>query len=275
VEDRSVVANITGLGDVFSSDMMLSADGKSLWVAHKLAGKVSIVDVENRKVIGILTTGAETNHPNFAVINGTTYAFLTVAATNETKVWRQPDPDQMPVFVTSIKSTGIEPHGLWPSADNSRMYIVNEHSDTVDVVDLSSLKVINTIKIGQESQALIYVSNAVPTGDGMQNLGRQGLGFEVQNAIIPVLGTENGTVLLTVRSTSGLEMIQLIGRQLELNASYAFSASCMMCNGQQIPLLTFAATTRSPDGCGAAPQVLGFFKFFRVYDINSVQIRQL
>jgi hypothetical protein len=35
----------------FSSDEALSADGKSLWVSHKLAGKVSVVDIPNRKVV--------------------------------------------------------------------------------------------------------------------------------------------------------------------------------------------------------------------------------
>jgi YVTN family beta-propeller protein len=275
VEERKVLHNLTGLADRFSSDMMISADGLSLWVSHKMVGKVSVIDVKNRKVINILDTGLETNHPNFAIINGTNHAFVTIAALNETKVYQQPDPQKPPTYFTTIKSTGVEPHGLWPSADNTRMYIVNEHSDTMDVVDLSTLRVIDTLNVGQESQALIYVSNAVPTGNGTQNLGRQGLGSRVENAIVPVVGRKNGSALITVRSTGGLEMFQLIGRDLKLNATYVASASCLTCNGTQIPLLTFNATAKMGDGCGGAPQVLGFFQFFGVYDINTTQIRQI
>ena len=40
--------------------------------------------------------------------------------------------------------TGIEPHGIWCSPDNIRMYVVNEHSDTVDVIDTSSLEIVKT-----------------------------------------------------------------------------------------------------------------------------------
>jgi hypothetical protein len=120
--------------------MMISADGLSLWVAHKMVGKITITDVENREVINILDTGLETNHPNFAIINGTNHAFITIAAVNETKVYQQPDPQKPPTCFTAIKLTGVELHGLWPSADNTCMYIVNEHSDTMDVVDLSILK---------------------------------------------------------------------------------------------------------------------------------------
>ncbi len=154
----------TGLADTFSSDMMLSADGLRLWVAHKMVGKVSIISTAKRRIVSVLETGPETNHPNFAVINGTTHGFVTVAALNLTKVYAQPDPDQPPQYVTSIQATGIEPHGLWPSPDNTYMYALNEHSDTVDFIDLASMTVEKTVKVGQEGQALVYVANAVPEG---------------------------------------------------------------------------------------------------------------
>jgi hypothetical protein len=158
------------------------------------------------------------------------------------------------------------------------LYIANEHSDTMDVVDLSTLFTIDTISIGQESQALIYVSNAVPAGTGTQGLGRQGLGFRVENMLVPVLGcggAKNGSALLTVRATAGVDMVQIIGRELVRNATYVAEAACTECRGERTPLLSFNATAKAVDGCGGAPQVLGFFKFFGVYDLESVRIGQV
>ena len=234
-----------------------------------------------------MNTGPETNHPNHAIINGTHYGFVTVAAQNTTKVYTQDDPEEIPTLVGMIPSSGVEPHGLWPNPDNTRMYILNEHSDTVDVADLTSwpFKVINTMNVGQEGQALIYVSNAVPSGDGHQNLGKQGLtGQPATNLLVSVdevrkqstWGNVSASALVTVRPAAGLEMFQVIGRNLELNASYVASASCFQCRGARIPLVEFVASTPTPGmmGCGGAPQVLAFFKFDGVYDINSLKIER-
>ncbi|KAK5988621.1 hypothetical protein PT974_10107 [Cladobotryum mycophilum] len=279
VRSRKVVHNITGLVDKFSSDMMLSADGQRLWAAHKMVGKISIIDLRQNKVIGGLDTGSETNHPNFAVLNGTTYGFVTVAATNETKMYAQPDASKMPVYVGTIPSSGVEPHGLWPSADNTRMYIVNEHSDTVDIVDLTlnPPKVVKTLNVGQEGQALIYVANAVPSGDGKQNLGTSGLYNKpavnkiiTQEGAAVKAGNPDPSALITVRPQGGLDEFQIIGRDLQFNTTYTVSGSCCKCGDIKIPLVDFKATAPMGDGCGTAPQVLAFFKFFGVYELDSL-----
>ncbi|KAF2458993.1 nitrous oxide reductase [Lineolata rhizophorae] len=273
VESQTIVHNITGLADTFSSDMMLSADGRRLWVAHKMAGTVTVINTDDYSIVGVLETGAETNHPNFVEVNGTTYGYVTVAATNETKVYTQPDPASPPDFLTSIRATGIEPHGLWPSADNTRMYIVNEHTDTVDVVDTASLSVVDTLDVGQEGQAIVYVSNAVPEGDGLLNLGTQGLRGRAKNKLLSVEGgKEDAAALITVRDQNGLDMFQIIGRKLLLNTTYVAAAECTSCGGVEVPLLEFNATMPTMDGCGTAPQVLAFFKFEDVYDFDSLRV---
>jgi YVTN family beta-propeller protein len=278
VETRKPVANVTGLADTFSSDMMLSADGNRLWVAHKMTGQVSVISASSQRVVGVLETGPETNHPNFAELNGTTYGFVTVAAENATKVYEQDDPEKMPVYVGEINSSGVQPHGLWPSPDNSRMYIVNEHSDTVDVVDLhDSFRVIEALNVGQEGQALIYVAGAVPTGGGTQNLGNQGLLGQTDNILLtvknpsPSTKNETATALVTVRPAVGLDMFQVIGRNLNLDSTYTIEAKIQKAN-ISIPLLDFKATGMTRSGCGSAPQVLAFFKFRDVYDLDSLQL---
>lgn len=280
VAQRRVVANITGLADVFSSDMMISPDGQRIWAAHKMVGKVSVIDLTTQKVIGALDTGAETNHAQFAVINNTMHGFVTVAATNETKMYSQPHASKMPVYLGAIPASGVEPHGLWPSADNTRLYVVNEHSDTVDFIDLTAYppKVLRTINVGQEGQALIYVSGAVSkASNGTQNLGKQGLfNKPALNKLLTEVespsshkssGNPPPTGLVTVRPESGLDMLQVIGRNLRLNTTYTVSAKI---SKSLIPLVDFNATSPTGHGCGTAPQVLAFVKFIGVYDIDSL-----
>ena len=205
-----------------------------------------------------------------------------MAALNATRVYRlsNTDPTATPEWVTDVPSSGVEPHGLWPSGDNARMYVVNEHSDSVDAIDTAALRVVQTWRVGQEGQALVYVAAAVPElGGGTQLLGTQGIMQQAPlNARIAVAALpgapEGGEVLLTVRALTGLDMVQLIGRRLRPNASYAFSAQPAACSAR-LPLVQFKPTLQEPEGCATAPQVLAFFKWFGVYDAASARVEEL
>lgn len=247
-----------------------------------MAGTVSVVDLAARRVAAVLVSGPETNHPSFAYVNGTTLlGFVTVGALNLTRVYTQGAPSEAPVYLTDVLSSGVEPHGLWPSGDGTRLYVVNEHSDTLDVVDTSSMRVVRTLGVGQESQAVVYVSDAVPYGAGTEGLGRQGLtGQPALNKLVPVRSADaahaGGSALVTVRPLGGVDQLQLIGRQLRLGASYSASAVCTACGGARLPLLDFVAD--APDkmmpGCASAPQVLAFLKFIGVYDLDSLEVTE-
>jgi len=275
VQQRKVVYTITGLADKFSSDMMQSADGATLWVAHKKAGKTTVIDLTTRTIVTVLNTGPETNHPNFAIINGTLHGFVTSAAMNETMVYRQDSASSIPVFVHSVPASGVEPHGIWGSPDNSRMYTVNEHSDTVDVIDTQSLTVIHTMKVGQESQALVYVAGAVPCGNGTENLTREGLDKRIENRLVAVTNSTKATALFTIRELVGLDMFQIIGRNLEINQTYVARAVCKTCNGGAVPIVEFKADMPVVGhmGCAVAPQVLSFLRFFDVYDVETITLQ--
>ncbi|KAL5323656.1 hypothetical protein ACEPPN_008196 [Leptodophora sp. 'Broadleaf-Isolate-01'] len=279
VATRKVVDTITGLGDVFSSDMMISADGSRIWAVHKMIGKPSIIDLETRTVVTVLDTGLESNHPNFAIINETTFGFITVAASNETRVYRQDTPSSVLTFFKSIPASGTEPHGIWCSPDNKFMYWANEHSDTVDVVDLSTMSVVSTLSVGQESQALVFVANAVPPSSnttGRENLGRQGLDKRVENRLISVTNSTKSTALFTTRELEGLGMVQIIGRSLQINQTYVATAICYGCSAEvaRFTIVKFKATVPIPGelGCAVAPQVLSFLPFFDNYDIDSLEL---
>jgi YVTN family beta-propeller protein len=265
VATRKVVGNITGLADSFSSDLAISPDGKQLWVPHKHVGKVTVVNLVHDKVQAILNTGPDTNHPNFAVLPTGEFAYVTVGGLNETKVYRLTSTGTPPL-VAVIHDHGNAPHGIWPSGDYTRMYVDMEKSDRVDVISTATNKVIGTLNVGQEPQALVYVPDAVPAGTtdaGTQNLGTQGLGqpgVDVPTTLPngspgetlnPVLGKPFEA---TVRPVAGLDMIELEVRNQKPSTTY--EAYSVAANGTESPIVSF-----STDANGDNFQVLAFTLF--------------
>ncbi|WP_189390322.1 beta-propeller fold lactonase family protein [Streptomyces sp. SDr-06] len=253
---------IKGLGDAFSSDAAISPDGTELWASHKRAGVTSVIDLRHRRLTAVLKTGPDTNHPNFADTEEGSFAYLTVGGLDQTLVYRR-TPGGTPQLVSRIQHTGHAPHGMWPSADGTRMYVGMEKSDAVDVIDTTTNKVIHTISVGQEPQALVYVPNAAPLGSAA-NLGRQGLGDIPRNvpttlpdgaAGEPMRPADKGRRLeATVRPVSGLDMIQLQARDLQPTTTY--QAYAVQKDGSKVPLLSFTT-----DSSGNAAQVLAFADF--------------
>jgi len=110
------------------------------------------------------------------------FAYVTVGGLNVVKVFRTDDFSQV-----GTVPLGNLPHGLWPSGDGSRIYVGLENADAMTVIDTLTNKVIATVPIGQAPQAVTYVPDAVPEGDGTQNLQTLGLaGQSVHLALVPV-----------------------------------------------------------------------------------------
>lgn len=65
---------------------------------------------------------------------------------------------------------GSLPHGIWPSGDGTRIYVGLENADALAAIDTLTNRVVAQIPIGQAPQAVAYVPNAVPDGEGTQNL---------------------------------------------------------------------------------------------------------
>ncbi|BCG94130.1 hypothetical protein MesoLj131a_29940 [Mesorhizobium sp. 131-2-1] len=93
------------------------------------------------------------------------FAYVTVGGSNEVKVFRTDDFEQLVTI-----PVGNLPHGIWPPGDGTRVYVGLENADAMAAIDTLTNKLIATIPIGQAAQAVNYVSNAVPEGDGLQNL---------------------------------------------------------------------------------------------------------
>jgi YVTN family beta-propeller protein len=150
----------------FCPDIAATPDGKQVWLTLKDVGKTMIFNAQPPfEVVKVIDTGPITNHVNFARNANGQFAYVTIGGLNAVKVFKTDSFEQVAMI-----STGALPHGLWPSGDGTRIYVGLENADTAAAIDTLENKVIATIGIGQAPQGVAYVANAVPEGDGMQNL---------------------------------------------------------------------------------------------------------
>src|SRR6516165_10263198 len=166
VKTHRIVATVAQASP-FSPNIAASPDGKQVWLTLKDVGRTQVFRAEPPcDVIATLDTGPISNHVNIVRNKNGQFAYITVGGENVVKVYTTTDT---PELVATIP-TGELPHGIWPSGDGTRVYVALENGTGVNAIDTLAEKVIARIPGGQSSQALAYVPEAVPEGDGMTNL---------------------------------------------------------------------------------------------------------
>jgi YVTN family beta-propeller protein len=154
--DYKIIKRIP-IASPFSPNIFTSPDGNWVALTLKDIGAVVVVNTKTLEIVKQMSTGGITNHVTFSNLDNLQRMFLTVGAENKVRVF-----DINKNFVqTDTINVGALPHGLWPSPDGKRLFIGLEYGDEVQAIDLVTLKVISTIKIGQSPQALVYADNAV------------------------------------------------------------------------------------------------------------------
>ncbi len=108
---------------------------------------------------------------------------------------------------------GALPHGVWPSGDGSRIYVGLENGDALTAIDTKTNRVIATIPAGQAAQAIAYVPDAVPQGEGLENLkplGVAGRSVHLSLAAKPSAATQPGTTAPTSVSLFDQGLVQVL-----------------------------------------------------------------
>jgi YVTN family beta-propeller protein len=222
-----------------SSDEAISPDGREVWLGMPTNGKtVAVINTRTHRVEALLNSGPRTNHPNFVTVGGVNYAYLTVGDLNETLVFRRSATGGPPVLVKRIP-TCCGPHGIWPSPDNTRIYVALQYSDGLDVIDTKTMTVIKTLHIGQSPMALVYVARSTPGSTG--GLSHQGLGMRNEYLPVTVQGA-TGAATVQVRALPGLDEVILIGWNLPASTPFTLYAA----RGNSTTALL--STTTSPGG---------------------------
>ena len=171
----------------FCPNIAATPDGQQVWFTLKDSGKTEVFNAKPPfNVLEVLNTGPITNHVNIVRNSNGQFAYVTIGGLNEVKVFRTDDFSQVATI-----PVGNLPHGIWPSGDGTRVYVGLENGDGVTAIDTLTNKVIATTAIGQAPQALTYVPDAVPSGDGTQNLIP--LGLAGQAAHLTMAATANAT----------------------------------------------------------------------------------
>jgi YVTN family beta-propeller protein len=254
VRDRRIIKRIFGTAPQ-SSDEALSPDGRELWLGHPFTGQITVIDAQRMRRLTVLNTGPRTNHIAFVTKPWGQYAYVTVGGLNETLVFRR--SGARPQLVKRIADHGFGPHGIWPSPDGSRVYVALQNSDAVDVIDTATDAVTTTIRVGQDSMALVYVAGAVPHGDGRRGLTRQGLDRPIENLTVEIRGVP-GRAMLTVRKLDGFDQLVLNGRGLPANRTLTVEG--VRPDGKATPLFSIQANAR-----GSVDQALAYTQFLGVY----------
>jgi YVTN family beta-propeller protein len=137
-------------------------------------------------VLKTIDTGPITNHVNIVHNAHGTFAYVTVGGLNEVQVFRTDDFTKVATI-----AVGKLPHGIWPSGDGNRVYVGLENDDRLVAIDALTNKVIATVPIGQAPQAIAYVSNAVPRGDGVRGLQPAGIAASATHLSLAPAGDRN------------------------------------------------------------------------------------
>jgi YVTN family beta-propeller protein len=250
----------------FSPNIAVTPENDEVWITLKDVGKVQIYSAKppfDQKAV--LDTGPITNHVNFANNRNGKFAYVTIGGTNEVKVFRR---GATPELVATIP-VGELPHGIWPSGDGSRVYVALENGEHCAAIDTVNNKVIANIPIGQTTQALVYVPNAVPNGSGTENLMPLGTAANTARLHLEASGTAppGAQASVAVNSLGLLDLIQIAAKGLSPQTQY----QVYVAESNEAPfgkLEPLAVLKTNPDGAGIV-QAIGPLKVLAGNDSNS------
>lgn len=227
VKSHKVIKHIKVVSP-FSPFLQFTPDFKEVWMTHKDVGKVTRIDTASLEVKGVIDTGFITNHLAFAKTADGVRAYVTIGGENVVKVFTT---DATPALVATIP-TGALPHGIWSSDDGSRLYVGLENGDAVDIIDSATNTVIARAPVGQAPQALVYVSNAVPHGDGTANLSARANSEPINIILKPPAGDAKGFIVS--RNLGVVDALEVSLFKLKPQTVYSVYVT-----GQAMPVASF------------------------------------
>jgi YVTN family beta-propeller protein len=250
----------------FSPNIAVTPENDEVWITLKDVGKVQIYSAKppfDQKAV--LDTGPITNHVNFANNRNGKFAYVTIGGSNEVKVFRRGETPELAATIP----VGELPHGIWPSGDGSRVYVALENGEHCAAIDTLTNKVIANIPIGQTTQALVYVPNAVPNGSGTENLTPLGAAANTARLHLEAAGSAlpQAQASVAVNSLGLLDLVQIAAKGLGPKESY----QVYLAESNQSPfgkLEPLAVLKTNPDGAGIV-QAIGPLKVLAGRDSDA------
>lgn len=251
VQKHEVIAKIKQFSP-FSPNLAVSRDGKEVWFTLKDSGKTQVISATAPfETLATLDTGPISNHVTMVDNPKGHFAYVSVGGLNVIKVYRR---GTVPTLISTIP-TGDLPHGIWSSPDGTRVYVGLENGGVVQAIDTTTDKVIATIPVGQLPQALVYVSNAVPSGEGIANLVPLGLSGMATHLNLVAFGMSKASGNVVVNSLGLIDSLQIAVSGLKPGDEYELQLVDSLSSpfGSRLSLVRFKA---NPAGAALA-QALG------------------
>ena len=165
VADHQIVGHVKQ-DSPFCPNIAATPDGKQVWFTLKDVGKTMVFDAQppfDRAEIDRYRTDHQSRQ-----FRAQRQRHLCLRDGRWTE--RGQGISHRRLLAVATIPVGKLPHGMWPSGDGSRVYVGLENADGMAAIDTVTNKLIATSPIGQAPQAITYVPNAVPEGDGTQGL---------------------------------------------------------------------------------------------------------
>jgi YVTN family beta-propeller protein len=220
VADHQIVGHVEQ-DSPFCPNIAASPDGKQVWFTLKDVGKTQVFNAQAPfDLIKTIDTGPITNHVSLVNNKNGSFAYVTIGGLNEIKVFRTDTFEQVATI-----PVGNLPHGIWPSGDGTRVYVGLENADQFAIIDTLTNKVIANIPIGQAPQAVAYVPNAVPEGDGLQNLVPLGAAGDAAHLKLEAKGKEGTPTSVTLFNQGLTQLLQASVTGLDPKKPYVLALS--------------------------------------------------
>lgn len=161
--------------DPFPSGIALSQNAEKLFITHFFTGKITVINVPTNTIIGMASTGLETNLSQFIVIDeGGEKAYIPQTRSNTTNLAPLFDTTVFPIvnvldldelhIVTKKRitmDTADEPVNMPFAAALSHsthiLYVANAGSDNVSVIDLSTNRGLANLAVGSNPRGIAIV----------------------------------------------------------------------------------------------------------------------
>jgi len=218
VASHEVVGHVSQASP-FCPNIAASPDGKQVWFTLKDVGKAQVFEATPPfKLLKTLDIGPIANHVNLVHNANGSFAYITVGGTNEVKVYRTDNFEQVATI-----PVGKLPHGIWPSGDGSRVYVGLENADAFAVIDTLRNTVVATVPIGQAPQAVAYVPQAVTEGEGTANLKALGTAGEATHLALKPTGAAQPATSVTLFNQGLTQVLQAAVTGLEPKQPYTLA----------------------------------------------------
>jgi DNA-binding beta-propeller fold protein YncE len=233
----------------FCPNIAVTPEGDQVWLTLKDTGRVMVFDGRPPfQVLRSFESGPITNHVNLISTARGRFAYVTVGALNEIRVYKV-GGDFARVATISV---GDLPHGIWPSGDGMRVYVGLENGTEALAIDTQRNEVVGRVHIGQAAQAVVYVPGAVPSGDGRANLLPLGLAGATVHLSLGAAGRPLSSVALFDQGLT--QVLELAAGGLEPGGHYGLALSAHPSQPSDVELL--ARFTANPAG-GAIVNAVG------------------